>query len=329
MQLGILIPRRGEFDLTMMNEDIDLSVVVPVYKEEENIGQFLTRMIAVMSKGQFQYEIIFCLDPSPDNSQEIIEEEAKKNPNIKLIVFSRRFGQPAATMAGILSCAGKSCVVIDIDLQDPPELIPQMHDKLKEGYDVVGARRRSRKGETATHQLVSRIWYRVLSKISDINIPSEVGDYRIMTRRVIEELRHFQETHGFLRGLVSFVGFRQTTVDYDRDERSSGHGKYNRYFGSYKIALNGVIGFSSKPLQLMSIAGLGFSGFSFLLGGWYVLQKLLGLSLIVGLPTIVLVVTFFSGLQLLALGIIGEYIGRIYDEVKKRPQYIIDKMVNM
>ena len=313
----------------MTVHDIDLSVVVPVYKEEGNIRPFLGRMVSVLSKMVVQYEIILCLDPSPDDSQQIIEDEIKTNPNIKLIIFSRRFGQPAATMAGILSCKGRNCVVIDIDLQDPPEIIPQMYEKLKEGYEVVGARRRSRKGETVTKKLVSRIGYRFISKISDVDIPVDVGDFRIMTRKVIREIERLQETHGFLRGLISFVGFRQTTIDYDREKRHSGHGKYNRTIGSIKIGLNGVIGFSSKPLQLVSIVGLVFSVFSFLLGAWYVVQKLLGVPLIGGLPTIVLVVTFFAGIQLLSLGVIGEYTGRIYEEVRNRPLFIIDRTVNM
>lgn len=313
----------------MTVNDIDISVVVPVYKEEESIRPFLVRMVPVLLKMAVNYEIIFCLDPSPDRSQQIVEDEIQTNPNVKLIVFSRRFGQPAATMAGILSCKGKNCVVIDSDLQDPPEIIPQMYEKLKEGYEVIGARRRSREGETLAKQFVARIGYRIISRIGDIDIPPDVGDFRIMTRKVMEELRRFQETHGFLRGLVSFVGFRQTTIDYDRGKRYGGRGKYNRFTGSLKIALNGVIGFSSKPLQWMSIMGVLFASFSFLLGGWYVLQKLLGYPLTGGLPTVVLIVTFFAGIQLLALGIIGEYIGRIYEEVKNRPLYIIEKTVNM
>ena len=313
----------------MTVNDIDISVVVPVYKEEESIRPFLARMVPVLLNMAVRYEIIFCLDPSPDRSQQIVEDEIQTNPNVKLIVFSRRFGQPAATMAGILSCKGKNCVVIDSDLQDPPEIIPQMYEKLKEGYEVIGARRRSREGETLAKQFVARIGYRIISRIGDIDIPPDVGDFRIMTRKVMEELRRFQETHGFLRGLVSFVGFRQTTIDYDWGKRYGGRGKYNRFTGSLKIALNGVIGFSSKPLQWMSIIGVLFASFSFLLGGWYVLQKLLGYPLTGGLPTIVLIVTFFAGIQLLALGIIGEYIGRIYEEVKNRPLYIIEKTVNM
>lgn len=309
--------------------DPDLSVVVPVYKEEANIRPFLTRIEGVLNGMGRSYEIIFCLDPSPDRTEEVILEEIDRNPNLKLLVFSRRFGQPAATMAGLLMCSGASCVVIDVDLQDPPELIRDMYRKLQEGYEVVYAKRRSRRGETLMKRAVAKIGYRVLARLSDVKLPRDTGDFRIMTRRVIEELRRLHETHGFLRGLVAYVGFRQTFIEYDRHERLHGRGKYNRLTGSLKIGLNGLISFSSKPLQLMSIAGAVFAGLSFLLGTWYLFQKLIGIALTPGLPTTVLVVTFFSGLQLLSLGLMGEYVGRIYDEVKRRPIFIIDRKVNL
>ncbi|HVS26537.1 MAG TPA: glycosyltransferase family 2 protein [Burkholderiales bacterium] len=311
-----------------MTETNDLTLVVPVYKEQANIRPFLQRTEAVMAKMGVSYEIIFSLDPSPDNTEGVILEEINRNPNIKLLVFSRRFGQPAATMAGILSCTGDTCVVIDVDLQDPPELIEQLLAKLREGYEVVYARRRSRKGETPAKRLISYMGYSAINRLSDVQIPRNTGDFRIMTRRVIEELRRLNETHGFLRGLVAYVGFKQAYVEYDRDERFAGKGNYNRLTGSLKIGLNGLISFSSRPLQLMSLAGVGLAGFSFLLGAWYLLQKLLGVELTPGLPTTVLVVTFFAGVQLLGLGLIGEYVGRIYDEVKRRPMYIIDKKIN-
>ena len=307
----------------------DLSVVVPVYKEEANIRPFLQRVEAVLHNMGRTYEVIFCLDPSPDRTEEVILEEIDRNPNLKLLVFSRRFGQPAATMAGLLMCSGVSCVVIDVDLQDPPELIRGMYSKLQEGYEVVYAKRRSRKGETLMKRVVAKIGYEVIARLSDVKLPRDTGDFRIMTRRVIEELRRLHETHGFLRGLVAYVGFKQTFIEYDRDERVHGRGKYNRLTGSLKIGLNGLISFSSKPLQLMSIAGALFAGLSFLLGAWYLLQKLIGIALTPGLPTTVLVVTFFSGLQLLSLGLMGEYVGRIYDEVKRRPVFIIDRKVNL
>jgi len=274
------------------------------------------------------YEIIFALDPSPDRTEEIILEEIKRNGNIKLVVFSRRFGQPAATMAGILTCSGDACVAIDVDLQDQPELIEPLYNKLMEGYEVVYAKRRSRKGETLLKRWISHVAYAVINRLSDVQIPRNTGDFRIMTRRVIEELRRLNESHGFLRGLVAYVGFKQTFIEYDRDERFAGKGNYNRLTGSFKIGLNGIIGFSSRPLTMMSMAGFVLAGLSFLLGAWYVLQKMMGTNLTAGLSTTVLVVSFFAGLQLLGLGLIGEYIGRIYDEVKRRPMYIVDRQVN-
>ena len=307
---------------------IDLSIVVPVYKEEGNIGPFLDRMRKVIDSMDVSYEIIFALDPSPDGTEDVISKEIERDKNIKLLLFSRRFGQPAATMAGLLSCNGQACVVIDVDLQDPPELIPQMYAKLTEGCEVVYAKRRSRQGETLIKRTVAYVGYAFINRFSDVGIPRNTGDFRILTRRVIEELRQLHESHGFLRGLVAYVGFKQAFVEYDRDERLTGKGNYNRLTGSLKIGLNGLISFSSRPLQLMSLCGFVLAGLSFLVGGWYVLQKLIGVELTPGLPTTVLVVTFFSGVQLLGLGLMGEYVGRIYDEVKRRPMYIIDRKKN-
>lgn len=306
----------------------DLSVVVPVFKEEANIRPFLARAEGVLNGMGKTYEIVFCLDPSPDRTEETILEEIQRNPNLKLLVFSRRFGQPAATMAGLLMCRGAACVVIDVDLQDPPELIPELLKKLQEGYEAVYAKRRSRRGETLPKRTISKVGYRLIAALSDVEIPRDTGDCRIVTRRVIEELRRLHESHGFLRGLVAYVGFKQAFVEYDRAERAHGKGHYNRFVGSVKIGLNGLISFSSKPLQLMSVAGAVFAGVSFLLGAWYVFQKLIGVELTPGLSTTVLVVTFFAGVQLLSIGLIGEYVGRIYDEVKRRPMFIIDRQVN-
>lgn len=307
---------------------VDLSVVVPVYKEEKNIRPFLERIEVVLDNLDVNYEIIFALDPSPDDTEQIILDEISRNNSIKLLTFSRRFGQPAATIAGILNCTGDVCVIIDVDLQDQPELIVHMYKKLYEGYDVVYAKRRSRKGETRLKKLIAHIGYSLINIMSEVDIPRNTGDFRIITRRVIEELRNLGESHGFLRGLVAYVGFKQTFIEYDRDERFAGIGNYNRFTGSIKIGLNGLIGFSARPLFLMSMIGFLLSLFSFLLGFWYVIQKLAGFDITPGLSTTVLVVTFFAGVQLLGLGLIGEYVGRIYDEVKRRPMYILDRRVN-
>jgi polyisoprenyl-phosphate glycosyltransferase len=308
--------------------NVELSVVVPVYKEADNIKPFLQRTEAVMAKMGVSYEIIFALDPSPDNTEEVILREIERNQSVKLILFSRRFGQPAATMAGILNCAGAKCVVIDVDLQDPPELIERLQGKMTEGYEVVYAMRASREGETLIKRMVSHFGYSVINRLSDVQIPRNTGDFRIMSRRVIEELRRLSETHGFLRGMVAYVGFRQAAVLYNRDARLTGIGNYNRLVGSLRIGINGLVGFSSRPLQVMSLTGFVLAAISFLIGLFYVLQRIFGVPLTPGLSTTVLVVTFFSGVQLIGLGIVGEYVGRIYDETKRMPMFIVDKKIN-
>ncbi|MBI5132527.1 MAG: glycosyltransferase family 2 protein [Rhodopseudomonas palustris] len=311
-----------------LGKSVDLSIVVPVYKESANIRPFLKRTEAVMAKLGLSYEIIFSLDPSPDDTETVILQEIERNPSIKLLLFSRRFGQPAATMAGILHCTGDKCVVIDVDLQDQPELIEKLLAKMAEGYEVVYAMRTSREGETLIKRGISHFGYTVINKLSDVQIPRNTGDFRVMSRRVIEELRRLSESHGFLRGMVAFVGFKQAAVLYDRDARFSGTGNYNRLVGSLRIGINGLVGFSSRPLQVMSLAGFGLAGLSFLVGIFYALQRVFGVPLTPGLSTTVLVVTFFSGVQLLGLGVVGEYIGRIYDETKRRPMFIVDKKIN-
>jgi dolichol-phosphate mannosyltransferase len=310
------------------NNKAFISVVVPVYKEEANVPPFLVRTRQALKKAGLDFEILFCLDPSPDRTEEIIRQEIHKDPAVRLLRFSRRYGQPAATLAGIHAAEGDAVVVIDVDLQDPPELIPDMVKKWSEGNEVVYAKRRSRKGETLVKEMVSKVGYKVINKISDVDIPRDTGDFRLMSRKVVEEIKRLKEGHGFLRGLVAFVGFKQAALEYDRDERAHGKGNYNRYLGSLKIAMNGVVSFSSRPLQFVSLAGLAMALLGFLVGLWYILQKwVLHMDLTPGLSTTVVAVTFFAGIQLVCLGLMGEYVGRIYDEVKMRPPYIIDEVV--
>jgi len=306
-----------------------ISLVVPVYKEERSIAPFLARTVPVLERIG-PYEIIFCLDPSPDRTEAAIREEAARNPRIGLLVFSRRFGQPAATMAGILNCRGQWCAVIDVDLQDPPELIETMFHKSKEGFDVITACRSSREGETMVKKVVSALGYKLINGIADVSIPPNTGDFRLMSRRVVEELRGLKETHGFLRGLVSLVGFPQTQVMYERDARHAGAGNYNRYWGSLKIGFNGIFGFSTVPLQLMMWVGMFVATISACIILYIIYLKiLLGDKYPVGLPTITVLVLFIGGVQLLGIGVLGEYIGRIYDEVRQRPPYIVDRAVNL
>ena len=305
-----------------------ISVVVPVYNEEKNIEPFLNRTKNVLEKMDQDYEIIFVLDPSSDDSENVIAKNLKLDKKIKLIVLSRRFGQPSATMAGIHNCNGERCVVIDCDLQDPPELILEMNKKMDEGYDVVFAKRRSRKGETFIKKIITKLGYVIIKNISDIKIPRDTGDFRIFSKKIINYLKTFNEPNAFLRGLVAYIGFKQSYVEYDREERNADKSKYNKYIGSIQIAFNGIFGFSSKPLFLMSIIGFCFALISFLIGIYYVIMKIIDPQITPGLSSTVLFITFFSGLQLVGLGILGEYVGRIYDEVKNRPNFIIDKKYN-
>lgn len=308
---------------------IDISIVVPVYKEESSIQPFLARVRPVLDAISSRWEILFCLDPSPDRTEELVRTAGAQDPRIKLVVFSRRFGQPAAVLGGIAMCRGETCVVIDVDLQDPPELIRDLYAKHKEGFDVVYAKRRSRKGETLPKIFVSWLGYKVINRLGEVEIPRNTGDFRIISRRVIDELKNLHEGHGFLRGMVAYVGFPQAFIEYDRDPRLAGTGKYNRFLGSLKIGLNGLISFGSRPLAMLSLAGMGLMGLSLLLGAWYLVQHLAGFEIIPPMPATIPVVAFFSGVQLLGLGLMGEYVGRIYDEVKQRPKYIVHRTYNM
>jgi glycosyltransferase involved in cell wall biosynthesis len=307
----------------------NISIVVPVYREEKTIRHFLQRIEPVLET-LGSYEIIFCYDPSPDRTKEIILEEIIRNPRIRLLCFSRRFGQPSAVMAGLHHCVGRTCVVIDVDLQDPPELIPELYHKLQEGYDVVLAKRRRRsEGEPLIRRFISFVGYRVINALADIDIPRDTGEFRIMNRRVVDELCRLKEGHGFLRGLVAFVGFNQAVVEFDRTPRAAGASNYHQYIGSIKIGLNGVIGFSNVLLTTTLFAGIIIAGIAALSGGYIVVMKFLfEENYPLGIPTLTLLVIFLGGMQLVAIGILGEYIGRIYDEVKQRPPYIVDSYIN-
>tara|TARA_A100001011_G_scaffold366003_1_gene418194 strand:+ start:332 stop:1267 length:936 start_codon:yes stop_codon:yes gene_type:complete len=308
---------------------IKISILVPVYNEEKNVPIFVERMVKTVEKITQEYEIIFSLDPSRDNTEKIILEEINKNKKIKLIIFSRRFGQPAATMAALKYSKGEKCLIIDCDLQDPPELLEKMYLKMEQGYDAILAKRKSRKGETLLKKITTSIGYKIINKISDVKIPVNTGDFRLISRKIVDHLNQFEEPNAFLRGLVAYIGFNQAYLEYDRDKRYAGAGKYNKYFGSIKIAFNGIFGFSSKPIFFMSIVGFIFAFISFLIGLYYLIIKLIDPTITPGLSSTILIITFFSGLQLIGLGILGEYIGRIHDEVKKRPKYIISKKINI
>jgi len=301
-----------------------LSIVIPAYNEEANIERVYERLRATLDELDLEWELIFSVDPCPDRTEELILALRDSDPRVKMLRFSRRFGQPMATLAGLEAAKGDATVVIDCDLQDPPELIPELVSRWRDGFDVVYAQRRTRAGETLPKRIVAWAGYKVIKRIAEVDIPPNTGDFRLLSRRVVDNVVALKEGHGFLRGLVGLVGFRQTSVPYDRDPRTAGQSKYNRLFGSLVIGLNGVIGFSRYPLQVISVLGVFFSVLSFLLGVVYAVLKLVGVAFPIGNPTIVIVIAFFSGVQLLSLGVMGEYVGRIYDETRERPKFIIE-----
>ncbi|PAW65902.1 MAG: glycosyl transferase [Opitutia bacterium Tous-C1TDCM] len=302
-----------------------LSIVVPVYKEEKNIPEFLRRLRPILSGVTEDYEIIFSLDPSPDRTEDVILENRAADSRIKLLKFSRRFGQPMATLAGLDYSSGDAVIVMDVDLQDPPELIGEMVAKWREGFDVVLPQRRQRTGEPWIKKAVAATGYKVINKIADVKIPPNTGDFRLMARRVVREVVKLKESHGFLRGMVAVVGFKQAIIPFDRPARFAGETNYNRFVGSLRIGFNGIFCFSTYALSLSTWLGFVVSAFSFLLMAVYLFYKLMGWPIVWGNPTLVILISFLGGIQLISVGILGEYIGRIYEEVRARPKFIVDR----
>lgn len=302
-----------------------LSIVVPVFKEEKNIPEFLRQVQPLLAAATADYEIIFSLDPSPDRTEDVILERRRQDPRIKLLKFSRRFGQPMATLAGLKYSQGEAVIVMDVDMQDPPELIAQMVAKWRDGFDVVLPQRRQRTGEPWIKKLVSAVGYKVINQIAEVNIPPNTGDFRLMSRRVVNEVISLRESHGFLRGMVAVVGFNQCIIPFDRPARHAGDTNYNRFFGSLRIGFNGIFGFSTYALTLSTMLGFAIATFSFLLMAIYVFYKLMGWQILWGNPTLVILVSFLGGIQLISVGILGEYIGRIYEEVRARPKFIVER----
>jgi polyisoprenyl-phosphate glycosyltransferase len=302
-----------------------LSLVVPVYREEKNIPEFIRRISPILAAVTEDYEIIFAMDPSPDRTEDVILEERAKDGRIKLLKFSRRFGQPMASLAGMEYSRGDAVIVMDVDMQDPPELVQAMVAKWREGYDVVLPQRTRRTGEPFIKRLVAETGYKVINKIADVRIPPNTGDFRLMSRRVVNEVVRLKESHGFLRGMVAVVGFKQYLLPFERPARFSGETNYNRFFGSLRIGFNGIFCFSTYALTLSTQLGFLIAGASFLIALAYLVMKLCGFPFPVGNPTLVILVLFMGGIQLISVGILGEYIGRIYEEVRARPRFIVDR----
>ncbi|MCX6351520.1 MAG: glycosyltransferase family 2 protein [Bacteroidetes bacterium] len=301
---------------------MNLSVIIPIYNEEGNIKLLYERLTSVVGKMNLSYELVFVNDGSKDSSLEIIKQYAAQHPEIKYINLSRNFGHQIAVSAGIDNVVGNAVVIIDADLQDPPELIEPMYKMLNEGYQVVYAKRKQRKGESLLKLITAKLFYRTIDRLTDIDIPLDTGDFRIMDKRVVDVLKLMPEKHKFLRAQISWIGFKQGFVTYDRDERHAGKTGYT-FSKMFRFALDGITAFSSTPLRLASYAGFVVSGITFLLMIYALVSKFVYHDVIEGWTSLILCVLFIGGIQLLVIGIIGEYIGRMADNIRNRPLYII------
>lgn len=305
-----------------MSSIIKYSIVVPVYNEEEVIHETYRRLTEVMRSTKEAYELLFVNDGSRDRTAEIIKEYSEQDPAVVLLDFARNFGHQIAITAGMDYARGEAVVVIDADLQDPPELILEMIEKWKQGFDVVYAKRTKRKGETYFKKQTAAMFYRFLRAMTDVDIPLDTGDFRLLDRKVCNQMNSIQEKNRFVRGLVSWVGFKQIAVEYERDERLAGESKYPLK-KMLKLSMDGITSFSYKPLKLASYAGVTLSGVGFIYLLVVLYLKLFTDSTITGWSSLIVIQLFFSGIILIILGMIGEYIGRIYDETKNRPLYIV------
>jgi glycosyltransferase involved in cell wall biosynthesis len=306
----------------MKQSAVKYSVIVPMYNEEEVIEHTYERLKLVMDNTNEPYELIFVNDGSKDRTVELVSMICDFDPNVRLINFSRNFGHQIAISAGMDYAQGDAIVVIDADLQDPPEVIIDMIAKWKEGFEVVYGKRLKRKGETLFKKMTAKLFYRTLRSLTNVDIPVDTGDFRLIDRKVCDVLRGLKEKNRFVRGLVSWIGFNQTMVEYEREERFAGETKYPLK-KMIAFALDGITSFSYKPLKIATYIGFTLSISSFLYLLVVIFQKLFTGTTIAGWASIVAVNLLFNGIILMLLGIIGEYIGRIYDESKNRPLYIV------
>jgi len=307
----------------MQNSQPFLSIVCPCYNEEEVIEHFLKSITEILLQTKKSYEIIFIDDGSKDNTLNVLIESKKNYENIKILQLSRNFGKEIALTAGIDASLGETVVPIDVDLQDPPELILDFIKKYEEGYDVVLAKRVDRTSDTYAKKFSAEAFYKFHNKISDINIPNNVGDYRLMSRKVVNEIKKLPESQRFMKGIFAWIGFKTATIEYKRDVRVAGETSFNGW-KLWNFALDGITSFSTVPLRIWFYLGVIIAGISFLYGSIIIIKTLiLGIDT-PGYASMTTIVLFLGGVQLMGIGILGEYIGRIYIESKNRPIYIIE-----
>ena len=303
-----------------------LCVVVPAYNEGESLREFHVRLAAVFDKLDMQCEVLYVDDGSRDDTYAVMRSLREGDARVSTLKLSRNFGKELALTAGLDAADADATVVIDADLQDPPELIPTFVDHWREGYDVVYGTRSTRAGETELKKFTSAAFYRVMERMSATPVPRDTGDFRLMSRRALDALKRLRERQRFMKGLFTWVGYKQKSVIYERDARFAGESKFN-YWRLWNFALEGITSFSTAPLKLATYVGLGTAMLAFAYAVWVFGKALVFGDRVQGYPTLMLVILFLGGVQLMALGVIGEYLGRMYIETKQRPLYLIDELI--
>ena len=304
-------------------QSFTLSIIVPFYRESTSVGLFFDRALPVFRQISKSFEVVAIDDGSDDDTWDRLQDVAASCAEVKLVRLSRNFGHQIALTAGLDHASGDAVVVMDGDLQDPPELIYEMMERWRQGADVVMAARRTRSGESKFKRLSAGLFYRIVNKLSDRDLPLNVGDFRLLDRQAVVALRGMREQHRYLRGMFSWRGFKQAIVEFDREPRTAGETKYNS-IKMLALAFNGIFSFSRKPLQLATLLGLVFSTLAGCYMIWILLRALFySEQMVSGWTSLIVVMLFIGGLQLLCLGLIGEYVGRTFEEVKRRPVYFV------
>ena len=309
----------------LRGEPVVLSVVVPVYNEDATLGTLFTSLRDRLATVDLSYEVLLVDDGSRDRTDEMIAEITRRDARFRSVHFSRNFGHQAAVTAGLHFARGSAVVVMDADLQDPPELLASMIAKWREGFHVVYAQRVKRHAEGALKRGIAFAYYRLLQRLTDVEIPADTGDFCLMDRRVVDLLNRMPERNRYLRGLRAWLGFRQTAVQFERPPRHAGEPKYT-FWKSLALGVNGVVAFSKVPLRLATYLGVVASGLSIVLTAWAVYQRFVGGDTVRGWASTLVVILLLGGAQLLMIGVAGEYLSRIYDEVKQRPMYVISEL---
>lgn len=306
------------------NADTLLTIVVPCFNEQEVLPEFQRRLVTVLDGLKLDAEIVYINDGSSDNTLELLQQLHSDDDRVAVVDLSRNFGKEIALTAGLHHARGDAVVVIDADLQDPPELIPKLLEEWRNGYDVVYAKRARREGESLIKKATAHAFYRVMQRISQVDLPEDTGDFRLLSRRAVDALNKLGEQTRFMKGLFAWIGFRQKAVYYNRDPRHSGTTKWN-YWKLWNFALEGITSFTTAPLKIATYAGLLTAIGAFVYGTYMIVETLLYGNPVPGYPSIIVIMLFLGGVQLMAIGVLGEYIGRIFFESKRRPLFFLNQ----